>query len=214
MSAYAYDPDNWLVSTHRSIQTWVADQLAAIPALATDVEVEMSFPDTSQWRVGMPLDKILIHFEQDDEADPVLGFGQPGVEVLDTTDPNNPTWQLQEAARHDLNFDVGVWVSAEMGGATKRMEAVQALKNLFTSVQGRQRFNSDTEGLNVVSFEGGNNTIDRINDIPVWRTFGMTLIVRVFSRHLPSDPPLVVPTDVTQGQSLSIIGGDGQLEPI
>ena len=214
MSTYAYDPDNWLVSTHRSIQKWVYDQLQAQAPFTDDITVEMSFPDTSAWRIGMPLDKILVHFEQDSEDDPPLGFGQPGVEVIDdTTDPDNPTSQFQEAARHDLNFDVGVWVSAEMGGATKRMEVVQALKNLFTSVYGMRQFNVDTDGLNIVSFVGGRNIIDRINDVPVWRAMDMMLVVRVFSRHLPAEP-VTVPTGTEQSENLTIIGGDGQSEPI
>jgi len=213
VSAYAYDPDDWLVSTHRSISKWVYDQLQADPRFEDNLTVEMSFPDTSTWRKETPLDKILVHFEQDNQEDPILGFGQPGVEVFDDTDPDNPTWTIQEGAQHELNFDVGVWLSAEMGGATKRMEVVQALKNLFTSVYGKRKFNTDTDGLNVVSFTGGRFLIDRVNDIPVWRAIDMTLVVRVFSRHL-AVAPVVVPTELDQNESLTIITDDGTAEPI
>lgn len=210
MSVYAYDPDNWLVSTHRSIENYVRDQLQALDTLGPDVEVEMGFPDTATWTKTSPLDKIFVHFEQDDQDDPSLGFGQPGVEEYDEA---NGLWRIQEAAWHVLDFDVGVWVSPEMGGATKRMETVQALKNLFTTAGGKQAFNDATEGLNVVSFSGGRNALDRINDLPVWRAMEMTLIVRVFSRHIPPTFE-TVPMDFEQDQNLTIVTDDGNTDPV
>ena len=101
-----------------------------------------------------------------------------------------------------------------MGGATKRMETTQALKNLFTSVYGKRKFNEDTDGLNVVSFLGGRNIIDRINDVPVWRGMDMELIVRVFSRHVPSTPPVTVPLDIGQSENLTIVVDDGSTESV
>lgn len=196
MTDYTYDPINWFVSAPRQIEAWVTAKLQEIDALTDNVKVEMSFPDTSQWKKATPLDKVLVHFELDRTEDPILGFGIPGV---GTYDEDEETWQLDEASMHDLNFDVGVWVSAEMGGASKRREAMQALKNLFGPAGSRLLFNADT-GMNIVSFAGGRDIIDRINDVPVWRGFDMTLVVRVFGRH-PGEP-IQVPLDIEQNFNL------------
>jgi hypothetical protein len=203
-----FDPDNWLVSATRSIGFYVANTLNDV-----DVAVEMSYPDTSAWTKELPLDKVIVHFEQDDVMSPVLGFGIPGVEILDEFDVDNPTVELHEAAQHMIDFNVGVWVSAELGGVTKRMEVVQVLKNIFSTPGGRTRFNNGTEGVQVVSFDGGRNELDRINDLPIWRTLDMTLIVRVFSRYIPPTPDIVA-TNFDQGQNLTITNEDGELDPV
>lgn len=208
MSVYDYDPDNWLVSTTRVLGSYVNDTLAD-----PDVHVEMDFPDTRNLPKENPLPYALIHFAQDDERDPTLGFGVPGVEVLDLTDPANPTSTVHEAAMHDVNFDVGVWVSADMGGATKRMQLVQSLKAMFATAGGRQAFNDATGGLNVIAFDGGRNELDRINDLPVWRALDMTLVVRVFSRHI-SAQAVPVPTDIPLGENLTIRSEDGTDKPV
>lgn len=195
-----YDPDNWLVSATRVLGSYVTTVLAD-----PDTDVEMSFPDTSRWTKESPLAKALVHFEMDDAHDPVLGFGVPGVDVFD--DAAN-TFSLHEAAMHELNFDVGVWCSSEAGGATKRMELVQVLKNIFGTASGRIALNEATGGLNVISFTGGGNHLDRPNDLPVWRAMNMTLIVRVFSRHIPVVPEVIPADGYDQAPSLTInVGG-------
>lgn len=212
MTTYAYDPDNWLVSTMRVIPAYVLDSLSAIDEIGSDLAVEMSFPDTSRWTKTTPLNDILVHFELDDDQPIKIGFGIPGVGVLD--DEDNPSTVLfSEASKYRLNFDVGIWVSAEMGGATKRMQVRQALKNLLHPAGARQAFNAATEGLNIVSFEGGSDALDRINDVPIWRTMTMTLIVEVFGRYTPTFPDYV-PVVVTQVQELTIISENGSPEPV
>ena len=203
-----YNPDNWFVSANRAIKDYISDKLND-----PDVEVEMSFPDTRELEKTMPLDKVLVHLEVDDMDDPVLGFGVPGVLVIDDTDPDNPTSKLHEAAAHVMNFDVGVWVSAEMGGVTKRMQVVQALKNMFATATGRIAFNTTTEGLNIVSFDGGRNVLDRINGVPVWRTLDMTLIVRCMSRHIPATSEKV-PLSALQNPDLTIANEGGGTSPV
>lgn len=203
-----YDPNDWLLSMTRTLGSYVETTLAD-----PDTDVEMSFPDTRNWKKDTPLARALIHFEQDDISDPVLGFGVPGVDVFTDTDPLNPTTEHAEAAMHLVNFDVGVWTSAEAGGATKRMQLVQALKNMLATASGKVAFNTATQGLYAVSFEGGRNELDRINDIPVWRALNMTLIVRCFSRHAPAVPD-VVALDAYQDQNLKITSSDGTLVPI
>lgn len=210
MSAFAYDPDNYLTSSTRQLGAWTADQFNDMPELAGVFTLEMSFPDTTRLTRETPLPLLLVHFELDDDPDLVLGFGQPGEEVYDE---DAGTSLLSEATLHRLNFDVGLWASAEAGGATKRMEARQALKRLFGSVTGRTAFNEATEGLQVVSFEGGHDILDRVNDLPIWRTVGATLVIEVFGRITP-EAGVQVPLSVEQEQHLTIIGSDGEPEPV
>lgn len=216
MTLIQYDPDNWMISLTRSL----GDYVTSLVSVET-VDVEMSFPDTRNWAKETPLAKSLIHLEQDHIDSPVLGFGYPGREVFTTPvgyDPENPLatdpqlWRIDEAQQHHVNFDVGVWVSAEGGGATKRMELTQALVNAFTVAGAKQKMYDDTGGLWVVSFTGGHNETDRINDIPIWRALEMTLILRVFSRHAGVEQ--VVPDDFDQDQELTIADNTGAQVPI
>lgn len=199
-----YDPTNWLVSATRVLGAFVTRTLND-----PDVTVEMSFPDTHSWTKEMPLDKVIVHFEQDDIADPVLGFGIPGVLV----DNGDGTVQVDEAAQHVINYDVGVWASAECGGGTKRMEVVQAIKDIFIPARARMALNEATGGLSIVSFDGGRNELDRINDVPVWRALNMTLLVKVFSRHVQAEPD-VVPLDFKQNEQLTISVPNDPNEPL
>lgn len=186
MAQRTYDPDNWLDSMLHAIEDYVSSYFNG------DVyQVEMSFPDTSNITKETPLDKILIHFEIDDEDSTPMGFGSPGVPVYDE---DAGTEVIQGAQPHIVNFDVGVWASAEMGGETLRARTMQKLKDLFTQPQLRQQFKDATGGVKIVSFQGGRNLLDRINDILVWRAADMTLRVRVVSRYTP-DTPVLVPSD-------------------
>jgi hypothetical protein len=194
MTETVYDPVLWLESLTRALGAFCEATLSD-----PDVEVEMSFPDTSRWTKTTPLTNAVVHFEQDDISSPILGFGTPGVDEFFA----DGTVIHHEAVLHLVNFDVGVWVSAENGGATKRMELTRQLKDMFTSVTGKQAFNEATGGLWPVSFEGGLNQLDRVNDLPLWRTMGMTLIVRCFARIEPP-APFVVVGDFEQDQQLTI----------
>ena len=212
MATYEYDLDNWLISATRMIGTYTYDTLNVMDAFIDNLSVEMSFPNTRDWVKKTPLDKLLIHFEQDDISDPILGFGVPDELVIDDFDPVEPIAKLHEAARHQINFDVGVWASAEMGGSTKRMEAVQALKGMFATAGGRIAFNLATN-LSVMSFDGGRNELDRINDVPVWRTVDMTLVIDVFSRHIPAVSEWV-PTETILDDDLTIVTDGGIILPV
>lgn len=202
-----YDPENWLVSLTRSLEEYVRTTLND-----PDTDVEMDFPNTREWPKTNPLEKALIHFEQDTTSNPTYGFGVPGDDVYDN--PNAPTTILhREAALHLVNFDVGVWVSAQSGGVTKRMALVQALIDMFQTATGKTALYQATDGITVVSFEGGRNELDRINDVPVWRALDMTLVVRVVSRHVPAQPDLVTAT-IDQNQELTIRVDDGTDKPV
>jgi hypothetical protein len=202
-----FDPESWLVTLDRALKAWIEGQMPA--DLLPDVTVEMDFPDTRSWPRDTPLDKILIHVAQDDENDPAFGFGIPGDDVYDAVAGTNTH---REAAQHLVNFDVGVWSSAQTGGSTKRKQVVQALKDMFVP-NGAKKALDDAEGIWVVSFDGGRSALDRINDVPVWRAMEMTLIVRVVSRHLPAEPD-IVQDSYTQEQELTILGEDGTAKPV
>jgi len=198
------DATNWLVTTKRAIGEYVQGVLDADSRFAGFTSVEMSFPDTSNWTKTTPLDRVIVHFEIDDEQEPTLGFGIPGVGTFDSL---AGTESFAEAVRHLVNFDVGVWVSAEMGGDTKRMEVRQALKDIFATQTGREAFRVATEGVRAVSFDGGSDVLDRVNDVPLWRTHSMTLVVEVYSKHV-QQPSVTVPLVSDQHQELTI--DDGQ----
>jgi hypothetical protein len=205
-----YEPENWLVTLDRALLAWVESQMPV--DLAPDVTVEMDFPDTRQWPKQSPLEKALVHIAQDDENDPTFGFGVPGDDEY-LTDPDGTVHNThREAAQHLVNFDVGVWSSAQTGGPTKRKEVVQALKNMFVPNSAKKALD-DAEGIWVVSFDGGRNILDRINDVPVWRALEMTLIVRAVSRHLPATS-VIVATDFTQDEQLTITVDDGTAKPV
>jgi hypothetical protein len=210
VSITQFDPVEWLVTATRSLGSYVTSK---VNAATTDVE--MSFPDTRDWTKDTPLAKSLIHFEQDHMDSPVWGFGNPGKEVFTESPDGGVTpakWRVDEAQRHELNFDVGVWASAESGGATSRMRLVQLLANIFTVASAKQAMYDATGGLWVVSFTGGRNEIDRINDLPMWRALDMTLILRVFSKHPGVDE--VVPDVAAQDQELTITDNAGNQVPV
>lgn len=205
MTVVQFDPNQWLLTLTRAIGSFVEDRLDD-----PDTNVEMSFPDTSSWTKTTPLQRSLIHFENDDIRNPILGFGTPAVRTYNDVDG---TVQDEEVAMHLVNFDVGVWTSAQSGGTTKRMVLVDALINLFSTVTGKQDFNEATNGLWPVSFNGGGFQLDRINDVPIWRAMGMTLIVRAFSRHVPETPDTQI-VDFDQSENLTIDNPDGTDSPV
>lgn len=211
MSIIQYDPDEWLVSLTRSLKSFVEDNVD--PLL---VNVEMSYPDTRDWTKQTPLDKTLIHFEVDDQAHPVWAFGNPGKEVFTESPDAGVTsgmWRVDEAQKHHVNFDVGVWASAESGGATARMTYHQLLTNLFAVAGAKQFMQDATGGIWVVSFTGGRYATDRINDLPIWRALDITLIAEVFSRHTPETEE-VVADEFLQDQELSIADNTGAQVPV
>jgi len=195
-----YDPDLWLETLTRALSAFCEASLAD-----PDATVEFSFPDTSRWTKETPLPRALVHFEIDDIQNPTLGFGTPGdMTVDDTSDPATVTYR--EAMQHLVNIDVGVMVSAQAGGATKRMELTRKLIDMFGSATGKQAFNDATGGLWPVSIDRGQFIVDHVNDIPLWRTVGMTLVIRAFSRY--TGAPIVQIQDFDAGGELVIEDND------
>lgn len=207
---YSYDPNDYLLSTQRSLKAYVEDQLATLTSTQGAVEVINSFPVTDDWSLKSPLEKAIVHFEVDDDPDMVLGLGVP--QVIETIGVGETTATVSEPALHELNFDVGIWTSAQSGGTTKRSQIRQALFGIFGPGGGRVAFNEATDGVVVVSYGGGADVTDRVNDLPIFRTTQITLVLSVFSRHVA--PVNIVPlvTGFDQQQRLSIEGPDGSLE--
>ena len=196
-----YDIDKWLTSSSRALKDYI---LAAFDVNL--VTVELNFPDTQKL---MPLEKTLIHLEQDDMEHPVVGFGIPTVEVFDDV---AGTVLPQDLAVHHVNYDIGVWASRESGGASHRMEVTEVLSSLFAPAAAKQAFREAT-GMSVVSFNGGRNELDRLDDTPVWRMLDMTLVVRVVSRNVPLVADIIA-TDITQDQELTITNDTGDQSPV
>lgn len=195
-----YDPENWLVSASRELQSYVAVMLP-------NYDVELNYPDTQKL---IPMPKPLIHLEQEDVTNPVLGFDVPGVEVRNEV---TNSWELHEAQVHHVQFDVGIWASREAGGATARMQAAQVLVDTFARPNAKKALQAATGGLWVISYTGGRNELDRIDDTPVWRMLDGTLIIRVVSRHLPDAPETLVGT-YQQDQQLTTTDTTGAQTPV
>lgn len=201
MSVTLYDVDNWLVTSSRTLREFIA--AAFDPGHVT---VELNFPNTQEL---LPLPKTLIHLEMDAMTHPVVGFGVPKIEVIDDV---NGTVTNSDLAAHEVNYDVGVWASRESGGATARMQAMQTLSNLFAPAKARLDFR-DATGMSVVSFTGGRNELDRLDDVPVWRALDMTLVVRVVSRNVQTEVD-ILPTDIIEQPQLTITDDTGQQTPV
>ena len=207
MTDYSYDPTNYLTTTLRSIQEYVTDQLHAATDIGDVVDVEMSFPDTRSWMKTIPLERSLVHFELDDDPEMRLGFGVPT-----TQDDDGDTTTLSEPVPHELNFDVGVWTSAQSGGTTKRGQLRQALYAIFGPASARREFTEQT-GIVIKSYGGGHDVLDRVGDVPIYRTAAITLVASVFSKHtFASGVDLI--TAYEQREELSVVGADGSLEHI
>lgn len=208
---YTYDPDDYLTSTMQSIHTYVGDKLSEVAALAEGVDVEMSFPNRDDWTKETPLQRGLVHFELDDDPAMILGFGVPTV-IVDEGPPSD-TVVTSEPQVHELNFDVGVWTSKEAGGVPKRAQIRKALFDLFGYPGQRRAFTEATDGLVIKSFGGGSDVLDRVNDLPIYRTTGITMIVSVFSRLSASNPADII-IAANQRQKLTIVGSDGNPEQL
>src|SRR5262245_22618063 len=116
MSQTVFDPANWLVTMTRALEDYA--KAAFDPALYT---IQMAYPDVVSLVNGQPLDKVLIHFERDVVDSPLWAFGIQGQEEWSDPTHLGGTFVLREAQRQLVNFDIGVWASADAGGETYRM---------------------------------------------------------------------------------------------
>ena len=202
----SYDPEIYYESTLREIKRYV--EAALTGPLADAYDVIMEFPGPLLDAKKVPLLKTLIHFEVDDLQSRALGLGE---NIYDWNyDSVAQTVNPQEARRHVFSFDVGIWAFDKTGGTTARMRARQLLDRLFLGSLATQSLRDFTDGgdggLEIVSYTGGRNVQDTVNDVPVYRTVNGTLEVRVFSRTPLLDTPIPSIEEIAQNPGLSIIG--------
>jgi|SRR5262245_48588600 len=187
-----YDPEIYLESVTRVIQEYA---LAGFTRAAHDVngddvgenlyDIIMEFPGPILDTVKtVPFEKTLIHFEIDDIQTNLLGFGDNV--FAENFDQSSGTIRPQEAKKHEINFDVGIWATDSCGGTTARMRAYQILNELFSgsiATEALRRYSNGGDGpIDILSFSGGRFATERVNDIPVYRTVNSSLVVRCYSR--------------------------------
>lgn len=215
-----FDPENWLESTTREIENYVMGGFTTAvldnnnqPAGDQIYDVIMEFPGPLLDTMDNPLQKTLIHFEIDDAQDRMLGLGENI--YADNYDAVTQTVNPQYAGTHIINFDVGIWASAESGGTTSRLRAKQILYDLLGAPSGRLAFQAITDGgdgrVEIMDYTGGRFIRDTINDVPVFRMIDGQLVVRVYSRTKLSDTPGPAIEEIDQGPDLSIQDDTGNL---
>lgn len=187
-----FTPESWLLSCLRSLEDYLNDNLRA------DLyDVQMSFPDTTLMSKTLPFTKTIIHFDIEDVTNTSLGVGDNAVDY--TVDETLDEITLSEASWRDLELDVGIWASADSGGVTSRMVALQDVSDLLHGPDAQERCFVTTSGVQIVSFEGGMFFVDSINDLPVWRVRNMTLALKVASKKTYEPLPLITGFDQSPG---------------
>lgn len=187
-----FAPESWLLSSLRALEDYLNDNLQA------DLyDVQMSFPDTTLMSKTLPFSKTIIHFDIENVTNTLLGIGDNAVDYA--LDEAFEEITLSEASWRDLELDVGIWASADSGGVTSRMVALQDVSDLLHGPDAQERCFLATEGVQIVSFEGGMFFVDSINDLPVWRVRNMTLALKVASKKTYDPLPLITEFDQTPG---------------
>jgi hypothetical protein len=170
-----FDPDAWMTSTIRAFEEYIKTGLNQ-----SWYDVRFSYPPADFVRDRVPLAKTLIHFEIEDMPETKLGFGE-GV-VNQRYDPVAQTVEKWHATPQEVRLSVGIWSSAESGGETTRMEAREDLSKLLSGPVAKGKMMEATDGVELLSFTGGRNLTDTINDSTVWRMVDMEVRLRVYQR--------------------------------
>lgn len=186
-----FNPDRWATSLFESLQEYIADNIHEV------YDVVMGYPDAEEVGKQMPLPKTLIHFEIDDPRQVPFGLGDNVVNNV--YNEGAGTVEQWEAHCHEVRIDVGVWASVESGGVSARLEARQDLDRLFNGPTARENLMTHTDGVELLSFTGGQFVTDKINDLPVFRIVDMELRVRVFSRTTKVPIPFIDEVDQSPG---------------
>lgn len=196
-----FDPNQWLISMKRALEDYVK---TGVDASATDdggnpsgleiFDVRFDWPDSNDVPEDVEFNKTIIHFAITDIKNMRLGFGDNIIEeeIVDRVDPAPSSVTVSEASEHRVEFDIGVWASDESGGVTSRLQMYQTLTDLFQGEMARQTCREITEGVEIMSFNGGRFITDTISDVRVFRVTDVALLVRVFSRKAKTDLGIVV----------------------
>lgn len=200
-----FNPDKWLTSTWRSLKTYIDGIVNS-----GIYEVVLGFPSPAELDRLVPLDKTIIHFEIEDMPERPLGFGDNYMDFVrdESPPPDGQTIEYWQAHECTVDFDIGIWASAESGGVSARLEARELLSRLFSGKQAYRDCMATTDGIHIQRFTGGRNLIDAHGDIPVWRMVDILLTVKVFSRVkiLPPVPYVGDIDSVFQDPELEIGG--------
>jgi hypothetical protein len=202
-----FNPDLWAETMWRSLKTYIDGLID--PAI---YDVVLGYPAADELSRLMPLPKTLIHFDIEEIRESPLGMGDNYVNYLRDDTPPPPitgqTIEYWEAHQHVVDFDIGIWASAESGGVTSRLEARTVLSRLFSGKHAYVACMSITDGVHIKQFSGGRDLNDTIDDVPLWRMVDVTLTVLVFSRFKiqPAVPYIADLDDVIQ-EPLVEIGG-------
>lgn len=193
MTPTTYNPTNWLPTLFRAIHDFVLDEINKwievddVPSGLQAYEIVFDFPpavdaaDKIPFRNEQGKPVTLIHFAVDDIDNMPLGIGESI--ISETVDEDEFTVVQQEAERHTINFDVGIWATDASGGSTSRLVAYQMLSRLFGTPSAREHFQTVTGGIDIISFRGGRFIQETINDIRIFRTIDSELIVRAYSHN-------------------------------
>jgi len=216
-------PDSYLTSTMRALEEYVTEGFDLTGADTDPYKISMHYPDVvNMAKSRMPIERTLIHFEIDDNRYVTLGMGdqvfEAEYEAIPGSNPIQETIVEHEGRLHEIDLDVGIWASAESGGPTSRMEARETLDTLFAGTAAYRGLHEATDGIEILSFRGGRNLIDQINDIPVFRTVDLTLRIRVFARFkkfpVPAIEEIGQEYEYIFDPHFTITGGSGQIEPV
>lgn len=192
-----FDPDHWMTSVFRTLEGYVKAYIDS------DIyEIKFGFPSSENLGEWLPFEKTIIHFEIDDISHPPLGFGD---NIVDTEyDDVDFTITESEVQTHLINWDIGVWASAETGGVTARLQAFQILSDLFDGPSAYQ--NLKALGIEIRNFAGGAFVKEEIDNVSVFRVVNITLVTRVFSRKRIGPTPYITGIDVAP--EVSVDGED------
>lgn len=209
-----FNPQAWVTTMQRSLKDYIlaevdaaiSDNASPTPNnVGSDVfDVVFDYPSAAASALDVDLKKTIIHLEIDDIENIPLGMGRNVVaDVYTAGNVSTPAKLVErEAHCHRVNFDVGVWASDVSGGSTSRLLAYEILDKIFTGDMARVKCMSTTQGVELISFQGGRFVIDTLNDVRVFRIVGSELIARVYSRKDGNE--LIVPDEITQNPLLTI----------
>lgn len=209
-----FDAQKWVTTMQRSLKDYILAEVDAsvsdnaVPTpnnVGSDVfDVVFDYPPSAAGATDADLAKTIIHLEIDDIENIPLGIGRNVVADVYTAGDIDTAATLveREAHCHKVNFDVGVWASDTSGGSTSRLLAYEILDKIFTGDMARVKCMSTTQGVEIISFQGGRFVIDTLNDVRVFRIVGSELVVRVYSRK--DGNTLIVPDEISQNPLLTI----------
>lgn len=200
MTTY-FNPDQPFVSFFNALKAYIEANID------TDIyEIVPSYPDVTEMTKKTPFPKTLIHFDIDDPQQRFFGFGDNIVDSqyveYDEDSDLAGTVIESEAHCHEVALDFGIWASIENGGPSARLSGRDDLDRIFNGPQARAACLAATDGLDVMSFTGGRNFTDKINDLTVFRMVGIELRIKFYSRKRNEPGPFL--DTIVQNPTLTV----------